>query len=420
VRGWLPSRRKTILTVAILAAVIAIGYFGFRYWRARSHFHEAEAALTANRLEEARRHLDLCLEVWPKDAKAHFLAARTARRLGDGKGWQHHLDICKALGWDARQVRLEQTLMRVQRDGPAQDESYLLSLVESHDPDTTYILEALIQGFLKNHQLAKAYACAEMWLDREPDNPQAFYWRAMAQKDSLNFKPAMDDLQRAIEVDPDYREARLRLGELLLEQERPDEAVEQYEWLYARESENSEVTMGLVHCRVAQGRLEEAKELLDPLLHEHPRSPLVLGESGKLALKLGDPTAAEDLLRRSIALDAYDPEAVFAYSQALTQRGKPGEAKVWLEKHQQIRLDLERLAELNGEIVQHPEDPKPRCEIGMILLRTGREDKGIEWLRSALQKDLNYRPAHKALADYLESKGMAREAAQHREQAGKP
>jgi tetratricopeptide (TPR) repeat protein len=344
--------------------------------------------------------------------------ARTARRRGDVKGWQHHLDIRKAQGWDGRQVRLEQSLMRVQRDGPAQDESYLLTLVKSGDADTADILEALIQGFFKSFQLPKAYECAALWLEHDPESPRALYWRAIAQTDALNLKPATDDFQKAIERDPDFRDARLRLGELLLDQDRPDEVVAPYEWLYDREPENSEVRMGLAHCRVAQSRLDEAKELLDRLLREHLGSPLVLGESSKVAPKLGDAADAEDLLRRSVALDPYEPETVFAYSQVLTQRGKPEEARVWLEKHQQIRADIKRLAELNSEIVQHPDDPRPRCEIGIIFLRTGREQKGVQWLRLALQKDAQYGPAHRALADYLETKGMSREAAHHREQAG--
>jgi tetratricopeptide (TPR) repeat protein len=405
--------------ITLVVALLGVGgYLGIRQWQAWSHYRRAEEALAVNQLEEGRRQLNLCLEIWSKDGKAHFLAARTARRLGDSKACERHLDLCKQQGWDARQVRLERTLLRVQRDSPGQDESVLLTLVQAGDADSSYILEALVQGFLKNYQLPKAYECAQLWLRREPDNPRALYWRAMAQKEMLSRTPAIDDLCLAIEADSDFREARLRLGELLLDQGRHDDAVAQYEWLYERDSQNTEVLMGLAQCRVAQGRLDEAQNLLDPLLRDHPKSPLVLGESGKLAMKQGNTASAEDLLHRSVDLDPYDPEMLYAYSQILAQRGKPEEAKKWLDAHERVRADLKRLVQLNAEIVEHPNEASPRCEVGLIFIRTGSEQKGLRWLLDSLQRDPNYRPAHLALADYFERKGNAPQAAYHRQQAG--
>jgi Tfp pilus assembly protein PilF len=135
-------------------------------------------------------------------------------------------------------------------------------------------------------------------------------------------------------------------------------------------------------------------------------------------MKLGRTPEGEDLLRRAVEIDPYEPEAIFAYSQALTAQGKPDEAKQWLDRHKRIVADLDRLRQLNQELLSRPDDAKVRCEIGLIFLRTGRENQAVQWLKLALQLDPRDAPAHQALAEYYERKGMVRDAAYHRGLAG--
>src|SRR5262249_31617413 len=151
-------------------------------------------------------------------------------------------------------------------------------------------------------------------------------------------------------------------------------------------------------------------------LGSYPDNPLVLAECGKLGIKMGKSAEAESRLRRSVSLDPYEPEAVFAFSQVLQQGGKMDEARKWREEHERIKADLTRLVELNQAILTAPRDPALRHEIGVIFLRNGHEKEGLNWLQTALQMDPRHRPTHRTLAEYCGQHGMPREAEYHRQQ----
>jgi tetratricopeptide (TPR) repeat protein len=414
---WLRSHLGPLVGVGALLALIGYGCYvgGSNVW-AWYQYRQAETALEHHQLDEARTRLDKCLKIWKRDADTHFLAARVARRLRDFEQAERHLDVCKKQGMDER-VQLERAMMLAQRESPATVEGYLMAEVRKDNPDSSLILEALIQGYLKTYQLPQAHHCANLWLERDADNPQALFWRGMLYEKVLNNRGAAEDFKKVVAADPENGEARLHLADLLLGFKEYQDAVEHYEWLDAREPGNMQVMLGLAGCRVALSQLDEAQKLLDDLLAAYPRNPLVLAECGKLALKMGKPDDAEASLRRSVEIDPYEPEAVFSFSQVLQLQGKSSEATKWRNEHERILADLNQLYELNKAIIAAPRDPKLRYEIGQIFMRNGREQEGLRWLGTALQMDPRHRPTHKTLAEYCERKGMTREAAYHREQA---
>jgi tetratricopeptide (TPR) repeat protein len=408
-----------LAAIALLLGGIGFGcYVGVSYVLAWRGYRQAEQALAEDKLDTARGLLAKYLKRWPRDLDAHFLAGRTARRLREFKEAEEHLRICKELGGDQEKLRLEWAMLQAQRDSPASVEGYLLTLVQKEHPDSSLILEALIQGNLKTYQLPKAHHCVEMWLQREPDSLQAVFWRGMIWEKLANTRAAAADYEKVVTGDPEHRAARLHLGDLMLAFNSYDRALEQYEWLQMADPNSLPIRLGRAACYIGKSRLEEAQELLVGLLRDHPDNPLVLSECGKLALKMERPQQAEEWLRRSLAIDAYEPEAVYAYSQVLHQLGRTEEAKQYRDKHEAILVDLRRLDELGQRAVTEPRDPSLRHEIGVIFMRNGREKEGVEWLKTALQVDPLYRPTHRVLAEYFERHGLAREAALHREQAG--
>jgi tetratricopeptide (TPR) repeat protein len=409
----------TYVLLALLLGAIGYGcYVGGTYvvkWRS---YRQAEEALAANRLDEALRLFRKYLDDWPKDVDAHFLAARAARRLREFKEAETHLFACKELGFDAEKLRLEYAMMQAQRDAPAPVEGYLLTLVGKQHPESGSILEALIEGNLKIYQLPRAHQCVEKWLQIEPDNLQAIFWRGMIWAKVANYRAAMTDFEQVVAGQPENREARLNLAGMLLNVSKQyDTALEHFQLLRAADPNNLEVRLGLAGCYVGQSRLEEAQALLDQIRADYPDNPVALSECGKLALQLGQPRQAEEWLRRSLEQDPYDPESVYSYSLVLQQLGRSDEAKHYHDKHATIIADLHHLDELGQKAVTDPKNAALRHEIGLIFMRNGREKDGLGWFTMALQANPRYAPTHKVLADYCERHGMPAEAARHREQA---
>jgi tetratricopeptide (TPR) repeat protein len=413
------TRAGPLAGIALVVGAVGYGcYVGGAYLWARHHARQGEQALAENRLEAARRHLARSLDFWKRDPEVHFLAARAARRLREFKEAENHLRACKELGVDADKLQLEWAMMQAQRDTPAASEGYLMALVQKNHADSALIFEALIQGYLKTFQLPKGHHCVGLWLQREPDSLQPVFWRGMIWEKLANNRAAVADFEQVVAGEPDNRAARLHLGTMLLGFKEYDRALEQFEWLRVEDPGNLEIRLGIVGCLIGQNRPEDAQKLLDELLRDYPDNPLALSEGGKVALLLNDPSRAEKLLRRSLAIDAYEPEAVYAMSQVLQQLGRAEEAEQYRDQHETIMADLKRLGDLGAQAVASPNDPNPRCQIGLIFMRNGHEQEGVGWLNTALQLDRRHRTTNQALAEYFERHGMTREAAQHRELAG--
>ena len=71
-----PRRYPKLLGLFLVVAVLGAGAAGVSFL-ARYHLDAARRALDQDALDEAQRHLDLCLKVPFRDASVYLLAART-------------------------------------------------------------------------------------------------------------------------------------------------------------------------------------------------------------------------------------------------------------------------------------------------------------------------------------------------------
>jgi predicted Zn-dependent protease len=200
----------------------------------------------------------------------------------------------------------------------------------------------------------------------------------------------------------------------LLQTHRAREAEPHLDRLHQSRSSDPEVLLGLARCRLELGQIDQARQVLNDLLAAHPDDALALGERGMLELQTGRLDEAERCLRQATALVPYERSLVYSYVLALQQQNKKGEAAVWETRLERIDEDLKRISEVMQAIHAAPNDPAPRHEAGVILLRNGQEQEGLRWLANALQQNPNYQPAHEVLAEYYEKHHQLEKAAQHR------
>src|SRR5262249_24129076 len=154
-------------------------------------------------------------------------------------------------------------------------------------PESVLILEALAQGYLQNYHLPLAQYCVHELIHRQPEHAEAHLWQGRIW-DRVN-KPAAAVMayRRAVELDPEQQEARLRLAELLVDGKMFQEAETHFQFVRDRDAGNSRVLLGLARCRSADGRFEEARRLIDAVLTGTPEHAEALTESGKLYVQNG-------------------------------------------------------------------------------------------------------------------------------------
>jgi tetratricopeptide (TPR) repeat protein len=403
-------RTKVFVVMAALPCVCLGGFLIGAYLWAGHQYREAEQKISKRDFAGAHTHLEAYLTVHQYDGEAHFLAARTARRAELMDDARRHLEDCKRLGSPPRDsIALERMLIKVQLGEVGESEEYLLSCVEGDHEDAALILEALIEGYQRSFKVSIAELCANILVQRQPDNPFAYLCRGELHDHGLSVQPAIVDYQKALELDPDLDRARIRLAENLIHTKRVPEALPHFEHLHAKHPEDLRVRVGLAECYADGGDLAEARDLLDAVLAEmasdDPRAFEAMTQRAKIATLLDQPADAEKWSRRALAVVSDSQENLFTLYRSLDLLGRHDEARDYEAKWRSGDDEARRIEMLLGRIAENPGDPSPRHEIGIFHLRQGRDNLGLTWLVSALQAEPLYRPTLLALADYYEKKG---------------
>lgn len=396
-------RRHPILALGLVCLVsVGLYHAGWQAW-AEWHHRAGREDMLARRHISARAHFKLCLEVRPKSSAIHLDLARAERRAGSLAEAEHWLMAAERLGAD---VRRERSLLRAQQGDLAEDEAELRRAADRDATEAPIILDALARGYLENYRLDDAHQCLEALLRHRPDDAQACFWHGDVHERRNHLADAKRDFMRALEIDADFDEARVRLGRLLLRSGEADHAAEQFTSILEEQPGERAAWLGLARCRVCQGNPEAAEKILDRVLIDHPDCAEALCERGKLALQSGRQAEAEAYLLRAWQTAPYERETAYNLYQCLLQGSKTVQAREYLLQVERITADLDRVRVLTAAICERPSDPDPRCEVGIILMRNRQEKEGARWLVTALQADSRHRPTLQALAHFYRRTGL--------------
>ncbi len=399
----------------LLVALVAVSsIFGVFVWAYRER-EEARNALDRGHNLVAVQHLLSCQMVFSDNPEWLILSARAARRGGAWAEAETFLDRYWKIRGDDDDLVLERLLLRATR-GEIEAVRPLLNMrIEANDPSAPQAREALIVGLIYRFSFPEAERELNRWLEREPDRPTALYLKGKLSEFQDATSKALLVYRHCLEVDPDHDESRLRMGVLLVSTRESEEAIPHLEYLHRRFPHNPDVLLNLAKALDLQRRSEEARALLNECLTYSPNNADALAERGRLALRDGDGPAAEDDLRKAVALDPGNFTARYQFSLALKENGKTSEAAKEKETIARIEADITRLTKIvEGELAQNPNDPALYHEIAMISLRAGRPAEALRWLNKGLAVDPNYEPTHRALASFYHETGNPILSAHHR------
>jgi tetratricopeptide (TPR) repeat protein len=411
-RRWVRWLLGVSLGIVLPGLTVCAGANAWAYYQLR----DARRDLERQHLRSAREHLRLCRKIWGKDLEVSFLSARSARRAGDLVEAGRILDTLEKSNDLADGVKLERYLFTA-HGGNLQVLNSFWPLIDADHPESCMMLEAACHGYAKHKRWPETLLAAYKLTKRQPDNPIGWYWLGYVRDETHEIGAARECYQRALELDPENDEARLRLAFTLLSLNAFEEAADHFERLRARAPGNTGLLGGLAACRRCLGQYDEAFEILDPLLQAAPQLTPALAERGRLALDLGEPAEAEPWLRRALDNNANDSETVYTLFLCLSQQGKTREAAEVDARLQRLDKQERRVRELYKAIVRSPRVLEPRCELGALLLNLGRKQEGLSMLTNILQENPKHRATHVALADFYQQAGDANLAQRHRQAA---
>jgi tetratricopeptide (TPR) repeat protein len=401
--------------VALLLALIGggVGMAGFQLW-ANYHLRAARSAVEHYHDTEAMEHLAAYIRARPEDGEGLLLSARVARRLEAFEQAEQFLNTYRSLYGEDDNLILERVLLRAATGDVDEISRFAKKLVEQDSSASSLILEAFVHGYLYMYRLDEASYCLKLWLDREPDNPQAHWYQGLRYEQGGHTQEALTSYRRAVEIDAERDDARQHWAAILVQMRQSEEALPHLEYVAQRHPENLTVQVNLARCQDDRGQQAAAVEILDRILADHPDYPPAVAERGRLAYQAGQMSEAEKWLRRAATLQPGDRQTHYLLSQCLLRRGKSEESKQVDARIKQIEDDIRAIEQIvNGRMQKSPHDPALHYEAGMIALRAGALQDGLRWLHSALKVDPNYVPAHRALAYYYLKTGDTARAARH-------
>lgn len=293
-----------------------------------------------------------------------------------------------------------------------------------YDPDNCELLRALALGLLRVDNREKAEPILTHWCNVSPDQAEPFRHRMDLRHRSAVQTPvlpeqqrlkelALEDGRRVIELDPGDSSTASKVAWLLLASSQFEEADRVCRRFVARHPEDAEWLF--LHARAchALNAHAEAQGLLKSLLARQPQFTPGLLLLAILHYESDESELAIPLLRRVIAdSGGAHKEARYHLGLALARAGQTEEAQRWLADVQRENLDRDTAG------LGERESLAVRVRRAELLWRGGRADEALVVLRTVLDEDPAYAPAHGLLAAYYSQKGEPAKAAEHQRRAG--
>ena len=394
--------RLGLLAVVLLAGLAGLAVYLWRPGAEAARRREmADEALERQDLAAAEDHLRACVAASPGDARERFLLAQTLRRNGKFDEAEQELAEARRRGWDAEAVRREEFLAYVQRHAVRErPRDELEGLAQGPNGDRP-VYEALYRGDLAARNWDRAGFWLYLWLERYPDDWAPRLWEADLLEPFQNYDRAREDYLRVLQLRPDEPRALLKAG-LIAVANRGDyaEAETYLTRCLERDPGNAEAEVGLARCSYARGDLAAARKRLQGVLGRNPHDAAAALLLGTIEAESNHDDEALRWLRTAEAGGA-EPLAVhYQLAQVLRRLGKDAEAEEHAHRFSEMRETRSALEVAIRAVDVEPHSADRRYEAGRLSMAVGEEDKGAQWLLSALKEDPAHRPSHAALADY--------------------
>ena len=205
-------------------------------------------------------------------------------------------------------------------------------------------------------------------------------------KDRLD--KATEDFLTSLMARPDSWDAHYNLGNYYLGQNRPKEALVEYDIAYKHEPQ---AVLTLVNAAMAHAKLGEpvkAEAKLNEALKVAPDSSAALYNLGLVKAELGDSGAAEQHLRTAFKTDPQLAGAAFNLC-IITAKDRPAEALDWCKKAAALR----------------PQEPKYAATLAYYQQQGGDSVGAITTFEALIRRTPAYPDAYLLLAEIYEKQG---------------
>ncbi len=266
----------------------------------------------------------------------------------------------------------------------------------SMEPENWALMDDEVESLIAEGQLREAIARLLELIDQGSGFPDLHVRLADLYGQTGDDENAMRHYRHALDIQPDYLEATVKVGTQHLVSGRWEEAAESFCQACDLNDHVLANYVGLGTAQAAQGQTGEAMKTFDLAAAVEPNSTLLLSEMARLQLKVA---VAEEYARN------FDTEV---------ERDQDDPVDPDVENEQIVQRQLRRHAE---EIHKHPEHADLRYRYGVLLRSEGRLGDARDQFAKAVDINPCYLKARIKLGITLQELGRVDEAIEQFKQA---
>ena len=197
----------------------------------------------------------------------------------------------------------------------------------------------------------------------------------------------------------------------------PDQAIPYLDEVVRRHPDHWKAHLALSRIHYEAERWRPALEEYKQVLAIRPGHADALLGAGEVCLKLNDPSAAENFLRKAAVADPQNADAANQLGLALARQNRAADAKPWFERAISLKRDhtgaINNLGVLYAELGQRddaiaafrygigiaPDDEELYLNLGRVYVQMGERDKARDLMRQLLAKKPASQVALRALRE---------------------
>jgi tetratricopeptide (TPR) repeat protein len=277
----------------------------------------ARAALALGKPEAIERAVTAWLEIAPQSMPAHQIAAFVRLRSDDVDGAMHHLRQLVSLAPEEGQQGFMQAARLVHKLRPPERRLELM----------------------------------EHLTDRDPENADAWFARALVAAGADRHEDAARAARRATELRPGWSEPRIFLVQVLQDMGQATQARETLERFVAEDPDDNSLRMLYAQLLIDEKEFAAARDIFARVLEDDPNEADVLFALGILSLQLEELGAARDYFTRLRNTGERWDDAAYYLGQVEELDGASDLAATWYAKVRgEHALDAKvRIARLRAE-----------------------------------------------------------------------
>ena len=244
--------------------------------------------------------------------------------------------------------------------------------------------------------------------------PQAMRWPyflAQLHRTTGDQPRAVEFFERAVELDPAYIAALIRLGELYLDDGRADEAAPLFERALAIDPASAPALSGVGRAALARGDTARAIEYLERALAVGPPAWDIHYNLATAYREAGNPDRAEEHLSQRGGDPSEPPDPLMQAYESLLRSPRNYETRGVAAMQAGRHADAVEI--FREGIAETPDDAGLRQQLGSALFAAGDADGAAEQLEAAIRLDPTQARAHAGLGTLANMAGRRTEALRH-------